>query len=72
MKKSLIALTLIAIACSACRKQEEPAVTLPPPVSTPSLNANDAPPAAPQAAAQETANPVAPAETAAATSAGNK
>ena len=72
MKKSLIALTLITIACSACSKQEEPAVTLPPPVSTPSLNANDAPPAVPQAAAPETANPVAPAETAPAASAGNK
>ena len=72
MKKSLIALTLIAITCSACSKQEEPAIVLPPPVSTPSLNANDAPPAVPQAAAPETANPVAPAETAPATSAGNK
>ena len=72
MKKSLIALTLIAITCSACSKQEEPAVVLPPPVSTPSLNANDAPPAVPQAAAPETANPVAPAETAPATSTGNK
>ena len=72
MKKSLIALTLITIACSACSKQEEPAVTLPPPVSTPSLNANDTPPAATQAATQETANPVAPAETAPATSVGNK
>jgi hypothetical protein len=44
---------------------------LPPPVSTPSLNANDTPPAAPGRSA-ETANPVAPAETAPATSAGNK
>ena len=72
VKKSLIALTLIAITCSACSKQEEPAVVLPPPVSTPSLNANDAPPPAPQAAAPETPLPGAPAETAPAASADNK
>jgi hypothetical protein len=47
MKKSLIALTLITLAVSACGKKEEPAVILPPPASTPSLNTTDNPPPAP-------------------------
>ena len=46
MKKSLIALTLITLAVSACGKKEEPAVILPP-ASTPSLNTTDNTPPAP-------------------------
>lgn len=69
MKKSLIALTLIAIACSACSKKEETAVALPPPASAPSLNTNDAPPPAslPTAPASETPANSAPAVPAAGT-----
>jgi len=54
MKKSLIALTLITLALSACGKKEEPAVILPPPASTPSLNTTDNPPPAPATEAPPT------------------
>ena len=57
MKKSLIALTLITLAVSACGKKEEPAVILPPPASTPSLNTTDNPPPAPAAAGTGRRNP---------------
>lgn len=63
MKKSLIALTLIAIACAACTKKEESAAALPPPASAPSLNTNDTPAQAPApiAPAGETTTNAAPA-----------
>lgn len=67
MKTSLIALTLIALACTACTKKEEAAAAvLPPPASAPSLNTNDSPapatlPTAPASEATTNAAPAAPA-----------